>query len=163
MTSVNSPKHQFTEGTGAVPYLPLSEDDAPTEQSIGALVSDATRHLSTLVRSEVELAKTEIFGELKKALKGSLFFVIAGVIGLYSSFFLFFFLAQVLAIWLPVWAGFGIVFALMLVVVGLLGLLGYRKVKKIRAPQRTISSFKDTAAALKPHRGAQEDLSPERG
>ena len=30
--------------------------------------------------------------------------------------------------------------------------LGYRKVKKLKAPERTISSLKETAAALKPRR-----------
>nr|WP_306991579.1 phage holin family protein [Amycolatopsis thermophila] len=156
MTPVSSQEHERNgrEGLGAVPYIPLSAEDESTAngQSIGSLVSQATQHLSTLVRAEVELAKSEVVGEVKKGAKGSVYFIIAGVIGLYSSFFFFFFLGELLSEWLKRWAAFGIVFLLMLLVAGLFGLLGYRKVKKIRAPERTITSFKDTAAALKPRR-----------
>ncbi|KAA9149654.1 phage holin family protein [Amycolatopsis acidicola] len=144
------------DGLGAVPYIPLSGDDGKADgaQSIGSLVGQATQHMSTLVRAEVELAKSEVVGEVKKGVKGSVFFIVAGVIALYSSFFFFFFLGELLSEWLKRWAAFGIVFLLMLVVAGICGLLGYRKLKKIRAPERTITSFKDTAAALKPKREA---------
>lgn len=157
---MSSPKHQLndTDGVGAVPYIPLSDDaDAANGQSVGSLVRDATQHMSTLVRAEVELAKTEVVGEVKKGVKGSLFFVIAGVIALYSSFFFFFFLGELLSEWLKRWAAFGIVFALMLVIAGLFGLVGWRKMKKIRAPERTITSMKDTAAALKPAKKPEDD------
>lgn len=158
---MSSPKHQLNDpdGAGAVPYLPLSEDTAQNgsaDASIGTLVKDATQHLSTLVRAEVELAKSEVVGEVKKGVKGSIFFVVALVIALYSSFFLFFFLGELLSEWLKRWAAFGIVFLMMLVVAGLFGFLGYRKVRKIRAPERTISSLKDTAAALTPRSGDSE-------
>jgi hypothetical protein len=162
MTPVSSPRHQLNDpdGVGAVPYIPLSADDgtAVGERSIGKLVSDATEHLSTLVRAEVELAKSEAVGEAKKFVKSAIFFMIAGVIGLYSSFFFFFFLGELLSEWLRRWAAFGIVFLLMLVVTVLFGLLGYRKWKKIKVPERTINSFKDTAAALKPGRHTEDDL-----
>ncbi|MBP2179301.1 phage holin family protein [Saccharothrix sp. AJ9571] len=158
---MSSPKHQLNDadGMGAVPYLPLSDDrERNGDQSIGALVKDATQHLSTLVRAEVELAKSEVVGEVKKGVKGSVFFVIALVVALYSSFFFFFFLGELLSEWLVRWAAFGIVFALMLVVAALFGFLGYRKVKKIRAPERTIDSVKETAAALKPRQHSGDEL-----
>jgi hypothetical protein len=143
-------------GLPRVPSIPLADDRAFAEagdQSIGNLVKDATTHLSTLVRAEVELAKSEVTGEIKKGLKGSIFFIVALTVLLYSSFFLFFALAELLAdIGLVRSAAFGIVFGLMLLIAGLFGFLGYRKVRAIRAPQRTISSMKDTAAALT-HRG----------
>jgi hypothetical protein len=122
---------------------------AAGDQSIGGLVKDATTHLSTLVRRELELAKTELTGEVKKGLKGSVWFIVALTILLYSSFFLFFFLAELLGEWLPRWASFGIVFLLMLLTVAFAAFLGYRKVKAIRAPQRTIDSAKDTMATLR--------------
>ncbi|HVV10835.1 phage holin family protein [Amycolatopsis sp.] len=158
MAPVSSQEHERNgpDGLGAVPYIPLSADDGATNgsQSIGSLVGQATQHLSTLVRAEVELAKSEVVGEVKKGVKGSVFFVIAGVVGLYSSFFFFFFLGELLSEWLKRWAAFAIVFGLMLVVTVLFAFLGWRKLKKIRAPERTITSFKDTAAALKPKREA---------
>ena len=70
------------------------------EQSIGALVKEATAHVSTLVRAEVELARAEVTSEVKKGLQGSIFFIVALVIALFSLFYLFFALAELLAIWL---------------------------------------------------------------
>lgn len=131
----------------AVTSIPLSEEStsAPSEQSVGSLVRDATTQLSTLVRAEVELAKTEITGEVKKGLKGSVFFVLALTVLGFSLFFLFFTLAEGLAqLGLWRWAAFGIVFLLMLLVAGLFALLGYMRVRKVRAPERTIKSLKDT-------------------
>jgi len=154
MAHVSTEEHERSgpDGLGAVPYIPLSSDDDSTAggQSIGSLVSQATQHMSTLVRAEVELAKSEIVGEVKKGVTGSVFFIIAGVIGLYSSFFFFFFLGELLSDWWGLrWPAFLTVFGLMLVVTAF---LGWRKVKKVKAPERTISSVKETAAALKPRR-----------
>lgn len=136
-------------GNPLVPSIPLSEDlaGAPSEQSIGGLVKDATTHLSTLVRSEVELARIEITAEVKKGLKGSVYFVIALTVLLFSLFFFFFTLAEFLADFFRMYRSeaFGIVFLLMLVVAALFALLGYRKVRKIRAPERTISEARETA------------------
>lgn len=142
------------DGAPAMPYVPLSGDEAGngapgSDQSIGSLVRDASEHVSTLVRAEVELAKSEVVGEVKKGVRGSVYFIIAGVVALYSSFFLFFFIGELLSVWLPRWGSFAIVFGLMLVTAAVFGLLGYRKVRKLRAPERTIGSMKETAAALR--------------
>lgn len=109
---------------------------------------DASAQVSSLVRAEVELAKAETVSEVKKAVTGSVFFVIAGVVLLYSSFFLFFFLGELLDVWLPRWAAFLIVFALMVVVAVVAGLLGYLKVRKIRGPKKTIASVKEVPSVL---------------
>ena len=113
-------------------------------------MKDATAQVSTLVRAEVELAKSEITRDVKKGLTGSVFFILALVVLLYSTFFMFFFLAELLANWMPRWAAFLIVFILMLVMTAAFGLLGYLKVRKIRGPQETIASVKETTAALTP-------------
>ncbi|MGQ0841297.1 phage holin family protein [Actinokineospora sp.] len=165
VTSAHGNGDRDGSGLPRVPSIPLTDDRAVAamgDQSLGNLVKDATTHLSTLVRAEVELAKSEVTGEIKKALKGSIFFVIALVVVLYSSFFLFFALAELLAdIGLVRSAAFGIVFGLMLLLAGLFGFLGWRKVRSIRSPERTISSFKDTAAALT-HRGEHNGHAPAR-
>ncbi|HWD07247.1 MAG TPA: phage holin family protein [Amycolatopsis sp.] len=158
---MSSPKHERTgpDGVGAVPYLPLSSDKeaAAADQSIGKLVGEATQHLSTLVRAEVELAKAELVGEVKKALKGAVFFLIALTVLLYSSYFLFLFVAEILSDWWGIrWPAFLTVFGLMLVTTAITALIGWRKVKKLKAPERTIGSVKETAAALKPRRAADE-------
>ena len=137
-----------------LPSIPLAPEPVKplSEQSIGNLVKEATAHVSTLVRAEVELARAEVTAEVKKGLQGSIFFIVALAIVLFSLFFLFFTIAEVIAIWLPEWAAFAITFGIMLLAAGLFGLLGYLRVRKIRKPERTISSLKESAQVLT-HRG----------
>ncbi len=136
---------------GTVTSIPLADPHAmPDDPSIGELVKDATTQVSTLVRAEVELAKAEITRDVKKGLTGSVFFILALVVLLYSTFFMFFFLAELLDSWLWRWAAFLIVFILMLVVTAVFALLGYLKVRRIRGPQQTIESVRETTAALSP-------------
>jgi uncharacterized membrane protein YqjE len=133
-----------------LPSIPLAPEPVPStdDKSIGGLVSEATKHVSTLVRAEVELARAEITAEVKKGLQGSIFFIVALTILLFSLFFLFIAIGELLAIWLNRAAAFGIVFGVMLLVAGLFGFLGYLRVRKIRAPERTISSLKESAQVL---------------
>ncbi len=155
--NTNGSRGRAGDGWPAVTSIPLSEEDTGHgEQSIGALVRDATTHLSTLVRAEVELAKSELASEVRKGVKGSVYFILALTVLAFSMFFLFFTLAEGLAqLGLWRWASFGIVFLLMLLTSGLFALVGYRRVRKIRAPKRTIDSLKDTAALAK-RRGSTE-------
>ncbi|WP_132875411.1 phage holin family protein [Tamaricihabitans halophyticus] len=155
-----------TDGTPPVSSIPLTDDrngnGSVGGQSIGDLVKDASSHVSTLVRAEIELARAEITSEVKKGLKGSVFFIAALTVLMFSLFYLFFALAELLYdIGLYRSAAFGIVFLLMLLTAGLLAFLGWRKVRKIRAPQRTISSMKETAAALKPRGSAEHSELPD--
>jgi uncharacterized membrane protein YqjE len=139
-----------------LPSIPLAPEPLKpvSEQSIGGLVREATAHMSTLVRAEVELARAEVTAEVKKGLQGSVFFVIALTVLLFSLFFMFFALAELLALWLNRAASFGIVFGIMVVVAAFFGLLGYLRVRKIRKPERTISSLKESAQVLS-HRGGR--------
>jgi uncharacterized membrane protein YqjE len=133
-----------------LPSIPLTPEPVTpvTEQSIGGLVKEATSHMSTLVRAEVELARSEISAEVKKGVQGSVFFIIALTVLLFSLFFLFFTIAELLALWLNRPASFAIVFVVMLLVAGLFGLIGYLRVRKIRKPERTISTLKESAQVL---------------
>jgi hypothetical protein len=155
------------DGLPRVPSIPLSDETAfdTGNQSIGHLVKDATTHLSTLVRAEVELAKTELTKEIKRALTGGIFFIVAGLLvlfGVLPYLFITFALAlnEALPAWAEPWGGFAIMCIAMLLLAVLLVIFGRRKIKRLRAPERTISSIKDTAAALT-HRGAEpgEELS----
>src|SRR6185295_17845297 len=111
-TAVASP----TSPSGAevppvLPSIPLApEGPRSDDQSIGALVHEVTTHLSTLVRSEVELAKSEVTAEIRKGVTGSVFFAVAAVIGLFSLFFFFFTIAELLGLWLVRWAAFAVTF-----------------------------------------------------
>ncbi len=139
-----------TDVPPVLPSIPLAPEPVKPvgEQSIGGIVKEATAHVSTLVRAEVELARAEVTAEVKKGLQGSIFFVVALVIALFSLFYLFFTIAELLALWLNRAAAFGITFGIMIVVAGVFALLGYLRVRKIRKPERTISTLKDSAAVL---------------
>ena len=139
----------FTDGSDQfapkVNAIPLSDADTsrPGEASVGQLVSNATEQMSQLVRSEVELAKTELAASAKKGGIGAGMFGVAGTIALYSSFFFFFFLAELLDLWLDRWAAFLIVFLIMLVLAAILGFIGFKNIKKVKAPEKTIQSTKE--------------------
>ncbi|GAA1011448.1 phage holin family protein [Nocardiopsis tropica] len=131
--------------------IPLTDPNVTStgDPTIGSLVRDATAQVSSLVRAEVELAKTETVADLKKGVTGSAFFILAGVVLLYSSFFFFFFLAYVINIWLPTWAAFGIVFLLMVFIAVVSAVIGYLQVRRIRGPKKTIESLKESQSILK--------------
>lgn len=159
MAAVTSTQH-FGSGFGdgrEVPSIPLSPDHpaALSDQSIGHLVKDASIHLSTLVRSEIELARAEVVAEVRKGVRGSVYFIIALSILIFSLFFAFFTIAEVLDIWLPRSAAFGIVFGVMLLAAALFALLGYLRMRSIRKPERTINSVRDSAALALRRQGEQ--------
>ena len=121
-----------------------SQDPQP---SVGELVRQASEHVSTLVRGEVELAKTELTGTAKRAGIGGGLLAGAGVVLLLSVPFLFVVLAEVLvAIGVPRWLSYLIVWVLFVIIAVVLGLLGRWWLKKVRKPERTIETVKDTAA-----------------
>jgi uncharacterized membrane protein YqjE len=146
-----------TNGLPPVPSIPLTAENAAKiaeETSIGGLVRDATAHLSTLVRAEVELAKAEVTKEIKKGVRGSVYFIIALTVLLFSLFFLFLTIGYALydIFGWPLSLSFLTVFGVMLLTVGAFTFLGIRKVRRLRAPERTIESAKDIVATLR-HRG----------
>ncbi|WP_070379846.1 phage holin family protein [Rhodococcus sp. WMMA185] len=146
-------EHQRYTGDGVpntVSSIPLSDVDAqtPAEASLGTLVKHATAQVSTLVRAEVELAKAEVTSQVKRGVQGGVFFILALTVLLFSSFFFFFFLAELLDVWIPRWLAFLIVFLIMVVATAILGLIGYRRVRKLRAPEKTIDSLKQAKTVL---------------
>ena len=99
---------------------------------------------------------TAVTAEVRKGVTGSVFFAVAAAIGLFSLFFFFFTLAELLSLWFLRWVAFAIVFVLMVLGAALFGFLGYRKVQKIRKPERTIESLRESAQVLQ-HRGRPDD------
>jgi uncharacterized membrane protein YqjE len=123
-----------------------------TEPSVGQLVSEATAQLSTLVHAEIELAKLELRSSVRNAGVGIGMFIGAGIILVFSLTFGFFALAEGLAaagLWR--WLAFLVVFVFLLLGVGLLAFIGIRQVKRVRAPQRTIDTSRQTVAYLRDH------------
>jgi uncharacterized membrane protein YqjE len=123
------------------------------EPTVGQLVSDASTHLSNLVHSEIELAKLELRSTAKNAGTGAGLFAAAAVVLIFSLTFGFIALAEgIAALGLDRWLAFLIVFALQLVVVGLAVYIGLKKVKRVKAPARTITTTRETVTYLKKSR-----------
>jgi hypothetical protein len=125
------------------------------EETLGALFATASRDLSTLVRSEVELAKTEIRQDVVHVAKGGAMFGAAAFLGLLAVVMLSIALAEALvALGLDTWLAFLIVTVFYLLVAGLLAFIGKRAVSKVGPPERAIRTSKETAAFLKSPRSS---------
>lgn len=136
----------------AVGSAPLDNrrPDIDGARTIGQLVADASRDVSTLVRSEIELAKAEVTGGLKVAGKGAGMLGSAGFVALLGLIFLFHTLAYVLDIWLPLSASYAIVTGLLFLVAAILGLLGKKAVSKAKPkPEQAITEAQKTVEAVK--------------
>lgn len=118
-----------TTQSGAASAQP-SDAGKPT---IGSLVADLSSQASTLVRGELEYAQANLKAKVKNLGMGGVHLGVAAFIGLYATGMLFVTFALVLAIWLPVWAGFLIVTSLLLLLAGAFALLGVKKLKASQA------------------------------
>jgi uncharacterized membrane protein YqjE len=126
------------------------------DPSIGDLVKEASTQFSTVLHGEIELAKIELKSTVKNLGTGVVGFVLAAVLALFGLTFLFIAIAELLA-WAGLWrwAAYLATFGFIIVAAALSGYLGFRRVKKVRAPQRTIDTTKSTVAALRhPHQAA---------
>ena len=121
-----------------------------TERTLGQLVADATQDISTIVRSEIALAKAEVTAEAKIAGKGAGLLAGAAFVGLLGLIFLFHTLANVLDVWLPLWAGYLITTVVLFLLAAILGLVGKNSMSKVKPkPERTIKNAQETIEAIK--------------
>jgi len=118
------------------------------KQSLGTMISGVTQDLSTLVRGEIELAKTELKETARTASKGGGLLVGAAVLAGTGGLFLLLTLAWVLDLWLPTWAAFGIVTLLLIIVAVILGLLGRKELESVKGPTVSPESIEKTKAVL---------------
>jgi hypothetical protein len=118
------------------------------KQSLGTIVSGITQDFSTLVRGEIELVKTEMRETAQTAARGGGLLAVAGVLAFLGFVFLLVTLAYVISIWLPVWAGFGIVTLLLIIVAVILGVVGKKRLDEVQGIPRSQASIEKTKAAL---------------
>ena len=118
------------------------------KQSLGAMVSGITEDLSTLVRGEIELVKTEMRQSAQTAARGGGLLAAAGVLAFLGFVFLLVTLAWVIAVWLPVWAGFGIVTLLLIIVAIILGLVGKKHLEEVQGLTHSQASLEKTKAVF---------------
>jgi len=123
-----------------------------TDPTIGRLVTDASRDISSLISQEVALAKTELKVSIKTGGLGIGLFAAAGFVGVLAIIML-----SVAFAYFIHWNGSGlslhwaflIVFAFYLLVAGLLAFLGIRTVKQVRGPEKAMRQGKQIPRALK--------------
>ena len=114
----------------------------PEEESLGSLVAQASDHISTLVRSEIELAKAELRFDAKRVGTAGGLFAAAAFMAHLCLILASFTIAYVLAQWLPNWVAFLIVTVFYLVVAALLVFIGTRRLKGLAGMKRTTRSIK---------------------
>ncbi|RLV48264.1 phage holin family protein [Nocardioides mangrovicus] len=120
------------------------------EPTIGRLVTEVSRDVSSLVRNEIALAKSEIQFSVKAGGVGIGLFAGAAFLGLLAIIMLSVAIAYLIHLsGLDLAWCFLIVFGVYLLLAALLGLLGLRSVKKVKAPERSIEQAKETAAVIK--------------
>ncbi|GLX05782.1 phage holin family protein [Microbispora sp. NBRC 16548] len=130
----------------------------PEDESLGALVAQASHHISTLVRSEIELAKAELKFDAKRVGMAAGLFGAAAFIGHLCLILASFAIAYALvAVGLATWLAFTIVTVFYLLMAGLLVLVGYRRLKGLTGMKRTRRSLRGLAGPEE----AEEEL-PER-
>jgi hypothetical protein len=125
---------------------------SPDDPTIGRLVADASRDISTLLSKEIELAKSELKVSVRAGgtgiglLAGAAFIAVLGVIML--SFTIVYFIN-----WggagLALYWSFLIVTVFWFVVTAILGWIGVKKLKKVGPPERAIEQGKEIPKALK--------------
>jgi uncharacterized membrane protein YqjE len=128
------------------PAAGAGQSDPQDGRSLGEIVSDVASDLSTLVRQELDLAKTEAKQEATRAGKGAGMLAGAAVAGLLLLLFLSAALMYLLDNWMPVEVAALIVAAVWLVVALVLASAG-RKALKSANPQlpQTQRSLKEDA------------------
>jgi hypothetical protein len=133
--------------SSVAPQTTTGRDD----RSVGELVSEVSRDLSTLIRQEIELAKAEATQSAKRAGKGAGMFGGAGVAGHMVLLFLS------LALWWALgtvmgggWSGL-VVAAVWAVVAAVLAARGRSEIKAVEGLPRTADSVKKIPDALRGH------------
>ena len=123
-----------------------------TDPTIGRLVTDASRDISTLISKEIQLAKSELKVSVRTGgisigmFAGAAFLAVLAVIMLSVAFAYFIY-----------WDGAGldlqwaflIVFLVYMLIAGLLGFIGLKKIKKVGPPEKAIAQGKQIPNALK--------------
>ena len=119
------------------------------EPSIGQLVASASRDVSTLIRHEIALAKSEVSMSAKAGGVGAALFAAAAfvlvlaVIMLSVAFAYFINMTGLDLAWC-----FSIVFLVYVLIAAALAFVGYRRIRRVRPPERAIHQAQETKTAL---------------
>jgi hypothetical protein len=135
--------------TAPVPTTGASVARPTEEPTIGQLVAEASRDVSSLIQHEIALAKSEVKVSVKAGGLGAALFAVAGFLVLLGVI-----MASVAIAYFIHMTGldlawcFSIVFVLYVVLAALLAFVGYRKIRTVRPPERAIHQAQETKNTL---------------
>jgi len=133
---------------------PMTDAGRPDVEgtSVGALMGEVAKDLSTLMRQELELAKVEVKAEATKAATGAGLFGAAGFAGYMVLMFLSFALWWALANVMDTGLAALIVAVLWGIVAAVAFVLGRKKFAQVNPkPERTVETLQQVPGALKPN------------
>jgi len=133
---------------------PMTTEGNPDVEgtSVGQLIGEVTKDLSTLMRQELELAKAELKVEAKKAGQGAGAFGVAGFAGymvlMFLSFALWWALENIMDAGLA-----ALIVAILWGIVAAVGfVMGKKKFQQVNPkPERTVETLQQVPGALKPN------------
>ena len=129
---------------------PSAAHEKADNASLGELLGDVTRDLSTLMRQEVELAKAELKQSATKAGKGSGMLAGAGVAGHFVLVFLSLGLMFALGALMPLgWAAL-IVAVVWGIIAAVLASIGRKELKQVKGLPQTGETLSEIPPTLKP-------------
>ena len=128
--------------------MDIRRDDRP---SIGELVSSLSEKMSTLIRSEIALAKAEMAEKAKHAGVGLGLFAGAGVLAFWGTGLLIATVVLGIAEGLPAWLAALIVTVLVFALAALLGIIGKKQLDRGTppVPEKAQASVKADVEAVK--------------
>ena len=123
---------------------------AVSDQSLGELVAQAAKDVSQLIRGEMNLAKVELRGDLRRiGLAVALIGMSAFVACLILVLLCFAFAYGLMSLGIPGWASFLIVAGVCLLLIAAAALIAYVRVRGVTGLRTTRASVHDTMAALR--------------
>jgi len=127
--------------------VPRTTPAGGEQRSLGEIIGSVTQDITTLVRQELDLAKTELKQEVSKAGKGAGLLGGAGLAGYFVLLFVSLTGMFALDLALPLWASALIVTGVWAVVATILALVGKKAIKESN-PQlpRTQQTLKEDAS-----------------
>ncbi|MGN7202618.1 phage holin family protein [Arthrobacter sp. SAFR-044] len=118
--------------------------------SLGELLGDVTRDLSTLMRQEVELAKAELKQTTSRAGKGAGMLAGAGIGGHFVLLFLSLALMWALGAIMPLGWSALIVAVIWAIIAAVLASIGRKELKQIKGMPQTGETLSEIPPTLKP-------------
>ena len=145
MTNLNQPR----TGSHAASDLPTPSEQQAATTSLGDLMAEVSRDISTLIRQEMALAKAELKQTVKQTGKGAGLFGGAGVAGFFTLLFLS------IALWWALgylmgnaWSAV-IVAVIWGIVAAVLYFTGKKEIEEVEGMPQTVDTVKEIHETLK--------------